>query len=205
MNSAALEVVQVNFPHVPDLKAEAGHLEVLLNQVAQQRDRDAFIQLFRYFAPRVKSFLMNRGLPDAAADDVLQEVMLAVWEKAGSYNSQKSKVSTWVFTIARYKYIDRMRRNGRRPTESADFEDHESSDVMSEDEVLHEQQKAALHEAIQKLPVEQQGVIILSFQKGLTHSEISKQLGLPLGTVKSRLRRAFSKLREDLDGIPLSI
>lgn len=170
----------------------------LIASIAEHGDRQAFARVYKYFGPRVKSFLVSRGLPQAAADDVLQEVMLAVWQKASSYDPAKAKLSTWVFTIARYKYIDRLRREGCRPTETADFDLHESQTPLSDDEVLQEQRQDAVQAAIAKLPPKQHSVIFLSFVKGLAHSEIAEQLNLPLGTVKSRIRRSFEQLREEL-------
>jgi RNA polymerase sigma-70 factor (ECF subfamily) len=176
----------------------------LMAAIAEQQDRQAFMQVYKYFAPKVKSFLMGKGLPHAAADDVMQEVMLAVWQKASSYDAAKAKLSTWVFTIARYKYIDRLRHEGRRPTESADFILHESENMLSDDEVLQEQRQDTVQLAIAKLPANQQGVIFLSFIKGLAHGEIADQLGIPLGTVKSRIRRSFAQLREELADLQLA-
>lgn len=170
----------------------------LMGRVASERDRAAFLQIFKHFAPRVKSFLVARGLNPPAADDVLQEAMLAVWEKAASYNSDKAAVSTWIFTIARYKYIDRMRREGRRKTETDEPDLRASESPISDEEVMQQQRDDAVQAAIANLPEDQQSVIFLSFIRGLAHSEIAQQLGLPLGTVKSRIRRAFGQLREEL-------
>ena len=176
----------------------------LIALIAERQDRQAFMQLYSYFGPRVKSFLVGKGLTQAAADDVLQEAMLAVWQKAASYDPAKARLSTWVFTIARYKYIDRLRHEGRRPTETSDFDLHESDNVLSDDEVLQEQRQDAVQAAIAKLPAKQQSVIFLSFIKGLAHNEIAEQLGLPLGTVKSRIRRSFAQLREELVDLQLA-
>jgi RNA polymerase sigma-70 factor (ECF subfamily) len=176
----------------------------LIAAIAEQKDRQAFVQVYGYFAPRVKAFLVGKGLTQAAADDVMQEVMLAVWQKAGSYDAAKAKLSTWVFTIARYKYIDRLRHEGRRPTESADFDLHEAENLLSDDEVLQEQRQDSVQVAIAKLPANQQSVIFLSFIKGLAHNEIAEQLDIPLGTVKSRIRRSFARLREELVDLQLA-
>lgn len=191
-------------PPVPAAGTNDNNSEMvaLISLIAEQRDRDAFLQLYKHFAPRVKSFLKSRGLADQAANDVLQIAMLAVWEKAHLYNAEKAGVSTWIFTIARYKYIDSMRRSGRQATELAvqgDEPDRRAADTpVAEDEVMHDQRKVAVQKAIAGLPADQQSVIYLSFINGLTHSEIALRLGLPLGTVKSRIRRAFEGLRKDL-------
>jgi len=166
--------------------------------VANDRDREAFMRIYSHFAPRVKSFLVGRGLNQATADDVLQEAMLAVWEKAHSYSPEKAALSTWIFTIARYKYIDRLRKDGRQKTESDEPDLRPSDSLETDGEVLQKQRQDAVQQAIAQLPEDQQSVIFLSFIKGLAHSEIAEQLGLPLGTVKSRIRRSFEQLREHL-------
>jgi RNA polymerase sigma-70 factor (ECF subfamily) len=179
-------------------KAEAQALLACMDLVANERDRAAFLKLFKHFAPKVKGFLVARGLNQATADDVLQEVMLAVWQKAENYTAAKAGLSTWIFTIARYKYIDRLRHDGRRKTEQDEPDLRASDTPVSDDEVFEDQRKDAVQSAISRLPADQQSVIFLSFIKGLSHSEIAEQLDLPLGTVKSRIRRAFGQLREEL-------
>ena len=169
--------------------------------VAGQRDRAAFKQIYRYFTPRVKAFLMNRGLSGQASDDVLQEVMLGVWEKAHLYKPEKASVSTWIFTIARYKNIDRMRRVERKEGKEVELEDpdHSETETLSaDDEIFRRQNQDMVQATLARLPAEQRTVIFLSFSQGLTHSEIAVKLDLPLGTVKSRIRRAFQRLREEL-------
>ena len=185
----------------PTATGENQDMAALIALVAGQRDRAAFAGIFGYFAPRVKAFLMNRGLSVQSADDVLQEVMLGVWEKAHLYKPEKAAVSTWIFTIARYKHIDRMRRVERKEGKEVELEDPDLSPaetMVADDEVSQQQQQSELQTTVARLPAEQQTVIFLSFNQGLTHSEIAEQLGLPLGTVKSRIRRAFQRLREDL-------
>ena len=166
--------------------------------IAEHRDRKAFIEVFNYFGPRIKSFLMNRGRNQQSAEDVLQEVMIALWEKSHMYNSDKASVSTWLFTIARYKHIDRLRRDSRHIADSDEPDLRASDDPEAADNVLQDQRAVAVKAAISDLPEDQQTVIVMSFNKGLSHSEIAEQLGLPLGTVKSRIRRAFQRMREEL-------
>ena len=180
---------------------DSRQMAALIILVAENRDRTAFLQIFRHFAPRVMGFLVNRGLTQHAADDVLQEVMLAIWNKSDSFDPKKAGLSTWIFTIARYKYIDRLRRESRHKTESDDLDLTPSDAPIADDDVLQDQREIAVQKAIAELPADQQSVIFLSFIKGLAHSEIAEQLGLPLGTVKSRIRRAFARLREELGDI----
>ena len=141
---------------------------------------------------------MNRGRNEQSAEDVLQEVMIAVWEKSYLYNPEKASVSTWLFTIARYKHIDRIRRDGRHRAESDEPDLRASDDPGADDDVLESQRAEAVQQAVAQLPADQQTVIVMSFNQGLSHSEIAEQLGLPLGTVKSRIRRAFQRMREEL-------
>ena len=183
-----------SIPVVSEKQAMAG----LIEQIARRQDRSAFIQLYKHFAPRVKSFLIGKGLNSATADDVLQEVMLAIWQKSSFYNPAKAAVSTWIFTIARNKYIDHLRREQRKQSEP-DEPDLRAADIPeSTDDILQQQKKNAVHEALTRLRPEQQEVVVLSFIKGLAHSEIAQHLNLPLGTVKSRIRLAFRHLRNDL-------
>ncbi len=207
MSTAALEVIDnikdfsVSVQQKLAADETASELAALLQAVANQQSRPAFQKIFHHFAPRVKAFLINRGLSHAAADDVLQEVMLGVWNNARSFDPQKAKVSTWIFTIARNKHIDLLRHEGRRPTEPAEFDLHEADNALSDDGVLQEQSQEAVKIAIANLPEDQKDLIFLSFIKGLSHSEIAGQLTLPVGTVKSRIRRAFCKLREELSDL----
>jgi len=179
--------------------AEEKDFAPLIARIAKERDRSAFIEVFKHFAPRVKGFLMNRGRDQQSAEDVLQVVMIAVWEKAYLYSPEKASVSTWLFTIARYKHIDRMRKDGRYKLEPDEPDLRPSDDAGSEDEVLASQRGEAVKSAVALLPADQQTVIHLSFNQGLSHSEIAEKLGLPLGTIKSRIRRAFQRMREELN------
>lgn len=185
----------------PTATGENQDMAALIALVAGQRDRAAFAGIFRYFAPRVKAFLMNRGLSVQLADDLQQEVMLGIWEKAHLYKPEKASVSTWIFTIARYKHIDRMRRADRKESKEVELEDPDltpAETLIADDYLAEQQRKSELQATVARLPAEQQTVIFLSFNYGLTHSEIAERLGLPLGTVKSRIRRAFQRLREGL-------
>lgn len=173
----------------------------LITRIAQDRDRPAFVRLYKYFAPRVKSYLIGQRVPPDIADEVMQEVMLAVWNKAGLFDPSKAAASTWIFAIARNKRIDRIRKDTKPeldPEEPSllpgDFE-------AADDNVLNRQRRAAVAAALVELPGDQRAVIELSFMKGLSHAEIAEQIGVPLGTVKSRIRLAFQRLRGELGEI----
>lgn len=166
--------------------------------IARNRDRAAFIEVYEYFGPRVKSYLLGQGVIPAAADDVLQEVMLAVWNKAALFDPAKAAPSTWIFAIARNKRIDRIRRESKPELDPEEPSLQPSAPDAADDDLLHGQQKTAVAAALAKLPEDQRIVIQYSFMKGLAHGEIAAQLGLPLGTVKSRIRLAFGRLRKEL-------
>jgi RNA polymerase sigma-70 factor (ECF subfamily) len=172
--------------------------EDLLVRVGALRDRDAFIRLFEYFAPRVKSFLMKGGLAPDAADELAQETMLTVWNKAESYDPAKAAASTWIYTIARNRKIDSLRRVRR--SEVADGDDAASREASPEPgpekQLQHEQESAGLAKAIAALPPEQADLIRKSFFEEKTHQDIAKESGIPLGTVKSRIRLAMERLRD---------
>jgi len=170
-----------------------------LRQVAQQ-DRQAFARLFKHFAPQIKAFGLSTVIPDRSgqfADELVQEVMIAIWRKAASYDAGKAAASTWIFTIARNKRIDLLRKL-RRHAGLVDIDDI----WLLEDEAASPfqmlQQRASeqrVRESLQDLPSAQREALSLAFIEGKSHSEIAAALGLPLGTVKSRIRLAMQRLQ----------
>jgi len=172
--------------------------EQLVILVARNKDRHAFHHLFDYFAPRIKSYLLNFNISDQKAEDLTQEVMITLWQKADKFDPQKARISTWLFRVARNKYIDKVRQQ-KYPEVNAD--DHIASMIAPEktDQNLKEQQdQGRIKMAMAALNDEQRKVIELSFFKELSHSQIAAETNLPLGTVKSRIRMAFQALREEL-------
>ncbi len=169
--------------------------EDLLVSVGKKRDRDAFIRLFEHFAPRVKSFLMRGGFNPDLADELAQETLLAVWDKASGYNPAKAAASTWIYTIARNKRIDSMRK-ARRPEPEGDDPMFVADDSDSPETSLgHVQEAAALAEAMKTLSPDQAEMIQKAFFEEKSHSDIAAETRLPLGTVKSRIRLALDKMR----------
>ncbi|WP_295799175.1 sigma-70 family RNA polymerase sigma factor [uncultured Microbulbifer sp.] len=173
----------------------------LLLLVGSKRDRAAFERLFHHFAPLIKGFHYSRShqaMSPEAADELVQEVMFRVWRKAPSFDARKASASTWIYTIMRNCRIDYLRRNSRHLTES----DIEVDDIW--DETPDSQPFAVLQqrrnerdiaEGLRNLPAEQSHVLEKAYMEGKSHSEISQELGLPLGTVKSRVRLALKKLQ----------
>ena len=171
-------------------------LSELLEAVAQFQDRSAFAALFDYFAPRIKGFIRKRGVEAAQAEDLAQDVMMTVWRRAGLYKREQGSVSTWIFTIARNRHIDVIRRE-RRPEIDANDPMLAGEPALEGETILSQAQIASrLRSAIDELPSDQIDVLKKSFFEDKPHSEIAVELGLPLGTVKSRVRLALAKLRQ---------
>jgi RNA polymerase sigma-70 factor (ECF subfamily) len=185
----------------PPTPAPPVTFEDLLVAVGRNRDRDAFIRLFEHFAPRVKSFLMRGGFRADLADELAQETMLTVWDRAAGYDPKRAAASTWIYTIARNKRVDSLRRNARPEIESEDASYNASDDSPLPDEIInHAEEAAALAEAIKKLPPEQAELIQKAFFEEKTHSDIAAETNLPLGTVKSRIRLALDRIRQGMKG-----
>jgi RNA polymerase sigma-70 factor (ECF subfamily) len=162
-------------------------------RIRDKRDEAAFVALFRHFAPRVKAFLMRSGTDAALAEECVQEVMATVWNKAGQFDPTRASVATWVFTIARNKKIDVLRKQRRPEPEDLPWgpeQEPDQADVMA-----MQQDSERLAEAIRQLPEKQRNLIERAYFGDLTHSEIAAETGLPLGTIKSRIRLALERLR----------
>jgi len=171
----------------------------LLVTVTTTQDRAAFSELFGYYAPRVKSYLMRLGSDNAHAEEIAQDVMVTVWRKASLFDRNQASVSTWIFRIARNRRIDVFRRT-KKPDLDPDEEMLLPSRVEAPDaQVEAMETEARVRAAMKDLPEEQVQLLKLSFYEGLSHSEIAEKLKLPLGTVKSRIRLAFSKMKARLD------
>ncbi len=175
------------------------HLASLIGKVAQNRDREAFGDLFDALAPKVKGLLMRRGLDSASAEDLMQDVMLNIWTKAGLYDATRGSLQGWVFTIARNAMIDKLRR--RKPDISIDMIEWDPIDDVegTDQRMVREEGIATLQGALKTIPANQLAVVQLAYQEELTQAEIAKKLGLPLGTVKSRMRLAYAHLRNILE------
>lgn len=177
-------------------------LEDRLLAVGRDRDRAAFAALFGHFAPRLKAYLRRQGCDAAGAEELVQEVMLLVWRRAETYDPAQASASTWVFTIARNKRIDVLRREQRPeidPDDPALVPALVPDRPESADRRLETQQSAGrLREALKDLPPEQAELLRLAYFEDKPHSVISAERGIPLGTVKSRLRLAMERLRKAL-------
>jgi len=167
----------------------------IIEQIANFKSKDAFVRLFNHFAPRIKSYLIKSGLTPNEAEDLSQETLITVWNKAKLFDSSKSAASTWIFTIGRNKRIDHLRRQ-KHPIPSQD-DIPSDIDENSHDTTLEKEQIFNIIKSeIKNLPIEQSDVLKKSFFEGKSHIQISKDLSIPLGTVKSRIRLAITSIRK---------
>lgn len=176
-------------------KRDAAYWASLMLSIAENRDRDAFQALFDYYAPRVKSFIMRSGIPDITAEEVAQETMLTVWRKAEKYNPALASASTWIFTIARNKKIDRLRKDARPLPDANDPTFAGPGADTPETTTWHSINAEKVHAALQHLPEDQRKVLTLAFIEENPHAAVADMLNIPLGTVKSRIRLGLGKLR----------
>ena len=181
-------------------RVEAEHFAGLIESIAETKNRDAFAALFAHFAPRLKGYLMRLGANEGQAEEVAQEAMLTVWRKAQLYDRKKAAASTWIFTIARNRRIDILRRQKFPEIDANDPVLVPDMPTPPDEEVISARQDIQVRTALDKLPPEQRELVRLAFYNGWSHSKIADDTNLPLGTVKSRLRLAFSRLRNELEG-----
>lgn len=172
--------------------------EELLVAIGRDRDRDAFAALFAHFAPRLKTYLMRIGAGGEMADEVVQEAMLVVWRRAETFDPAQASASTWIFTIARNKRIDALRRV-RRPQIDPEDPALVPDAPKAADEAMADLQRAdAVKRVLKTLPEEQASLLRQAYFEDKSHSTIAAESDLPLGTVKSRIRLALDKLRQGL-------
>ena len=162
-------------------------------RVRDGRDREAFAALFTHFAPRIKGYLMKSGADATTAEECAQDVMTTLWRKADQFDPTRASVGTWIFTIARNRRIDMLRKDRRAEPEDLPWgpePEPEQSQVME-----IQQESARLVKAIASLPDTQRKLIEQAYFGEMTQAEISELTGLPLGTIKSRIRLALDRLR----------
>lgn len=174
-------------------------LDACVERVADHRDQAAFIMVFNYYAPRVKSYLMRNNCTPSVAEEITQEVMTTLWHKAHLFDRRKSSLGTWLFRVARNKRIDLIRADKSDrldPKDPTMFPTVTETDQLGPDAFERDHR---IRKAIDALPVEQMSLIRASFFDNKPHSQIADELNLPLGTVKSRIRLAFTRLRKMLE------
>jgi RNA polymerase sigma-70 factor (ECF subfamily) len=180
-------------------RPKAAEFVTHIRQIANDRNEAAFEILFRYFAPRIKSYCLKLGSDASGAEEITQEAMVSIWRNAAQFDPSKASPSTWIFTIARNLTIDRFRKT-RRPQ----FDPNDPA-LVPEDEptpgrlIEQTEKQENVRKIMDTLSANERAVLMLSFYENLSHGDISKQLHIPLGTVKSRIRLAFTKIRSTLD------
>lgn len=176
----------------------AGEHQRLLGLVSKAGDKDAFRELFVHFAPRIKALMIRSGAAHALAEDLVQDVMMSVWRKSALYHPGRGSVATWIYAIARNARTDRLRHKSSQPYVDVETLEIASDAPDGEREAAASQERADIAVAISALPSEQRQIIELAFAEDCSQSQISERLEIPLGTVKSRMRLAYAKLRENL-------
>ncbi len=180
-------------------EAEYSDQTLWMLAVRDRRDRSAFAALFDYYAPRLKGFVMRTGMGAGQAEDVVQEVMLNVWRKADQFDPQRAQVSGWIYQIARNRQIDLIRKENRPLPEVLKVEEETEDDAG---QILAiEQETSKLKQALSTLKPDQRAMIEQAYLGELTHQQIQADTGLPLGTIKSRIRLGLEKLRHELKGM----
>lgn len=166
-------------------------LKKLVSQIAKSQDKIAFGKIFDYFAPRVMGYLIASGTYKEVSEEITQEVLTIVWQKAYQFDQNIANVSTWIFTIARNKRIDRIRKN-----ENPSYNTMELIDALYSND---EEQNFIIEEKVtkmqSKLSINEKKLIKMNFFEGKTHKIIAQELEIPLGTVKSRIRNILKKMK----------
>jgi RNA polymerase sigma-70 factor (ECF subfamily) len=176
-------------------------LAALAAAVAQRRDRDAFVRLFDHFSPRIAAYLTRLGTEATQAEELAQEVMVTLWRKADQFDPAKSSLATWLYRIARNRRIDLLRRDRVEFFDPMEGAYDVGEDPQTDRQIDMQNREEVLRSALEGLPEEQLVLVRLAFYEGLSHSEIAERAGLPLGTVKSRIRLAFTRLRRRLEAV----
>ncbi|WP_170762901.1 sigma-70 family RNA polymerase sigma factor [Ruegeria lacuscaerulensis] len=168
-----------------------------VRRIRDAQDQAAFAELFQHFAPRIKAFLIKSGSDATLAEECAQEVMATLWHKAHLFDPARATVATWVFTIARNKRIDVLRKQRRPEPEELGWGPEAEPD--QDDVIALQQESAQLRDALTALPEAQRELIEKAYFGDLSHREIASETGLPLGTIKSRIRLALDRLRHSMN------
>ena len=166
-------------------------LKKLIYEIANNRDKVAFNEIFDHFAPRVLGYLIGSGTSKEIAEEITQDVLSTLWQKAIQFDSQKGNPNTWIFTIARNKRIDRIRKK-----ENPKYNTFELIDALYSNEIDQNYElEKKIRDMQSKLSENERKLIKMNFFEGKTHKKISRDLEIPLGTVKSRIRNILIKIK----------
>jgi len=167
--------------------------------IAESQDIGSFKKIFEYFSPRLKSFLMKSGSEESIAEEIIQETMTIIWTKADYYDPKVASPSTWIYTIARNKKIDILRKSRKAILEDIETAVLPAVEPKTEENIEHDQKFDLIAQQLDSLPKDQLDLLKMNFFEEKSHGEISELTGIPLGTVKSRIRLALEKIRAKLD------
>ena len=170
-----------------------------MKQIADHQDKSSFKMIFDYFGPRLKSFLMSSGAEESIAEEVVQETMCVVWTKADYYDPKMASPSTWIYTIARNKKIDILRKSRKAILENIDTAILPPIIPRLEEDIEHDQKFEVINQYLDELPKEQLALLRMNFIEEKSHGEIAEITKIPLGTIKSRIRLAMEKIRERIE------
>ena len=170
-----------------------------LTKIAENQDIQSFKKIFDYFSPRLKSFLMRSGVDDAIAEEIIQETMTIIWTKADYYDSNVASPSTWIYTIARNKKIDILRKSRKAILENIETAVLPPIESKADEDIEHDQKFEIVSKYLDDLPEEQLNLLKMNFFEEKSHGEIADITNIPLGTVKSRIRLALEKIRGKLE------
>ena len=170
-----------------------------LVKIAESQDISSFKKIFDYFSPRLKSFLMKSGADEAVAEEIIQETMAIIWTKADYYDPKVASPSTWIYTIARNKKIDILRKSRKAILEDIDTAILPPIESKADENIEHDQKFEMVAKYLDGLPADQLDLLKMNFFEEKSHGEIAEITKIPLGTVKSRIRLALEKIRGKLE------
>ena len=169
----------------------------LLVRVRDQQDRAAFDRIYEAFAPRISAYIRSLGIASAGPDSLAQDVMLSVWTKAHLFDPEKSSARTWIYTLARNRFIDSKRADQRQAKAFDRIREHDVA-ADSGEAAPNFVETSGVAELLKHMPPEQSEVLVLAYVEGYSHREIAERLEVSVGTIKSRARLAFKKLRDQM-------
>jgi RNA polymerase sigma-70 factor (ECF subfamily) len=171
--------------------------ESRLERVGKQQDKEAFVELFEHFSPQLKAFLLNGGTTPDKAEELVQETMIKVWQKAPGFDASIAAASTWIYTIARNTRIDWLRKRSRQDPAKLTAEDvyNDREEPTPYSSLVQNRSRRQVADQMKLLPSDQLSVLHLMYFQGKSGQQVADELGLPLGTVKSRIRLALNKMR----------
>ena len=180
---------------------QAGAMTDLLRRLAEDRDTAAFQQLFQAYGPKIKSYMVRQGADLGTAEELAQETLLMVWRKAALFSPDKGTPASWIFRIARNLRIDRLRREPVWYGLPDHFDQADEDQVPPDEALSAAERRVRVRSALATLPDDQRVAVTLSYIDGLSQQQIAERLSVPLGTVKSRMRLAYAKIRAAVEDL----